>query len=95
MEAAGLGIGVVGLVGQLLSASFKGYEFLGRVQTIGGDLGRFQWRVKDEGLRLKRWEEAWNRRHEGAAAVVMDGEVEQHVIGELATRRKYAGKKKD
>lgn len=78
MEAAGLGIGVVGFVGQLLAASFKGYEFLGKVNTIGGDLGRFQWRLKDERLRLKRWEEAWNRLERKE-----EGDMERHVVGKL------------
>ncbi|KAF8241266.1 hypothetical protein K440DRAFT_633246, partial [Wilcoxina mikolae CBS 423.85] len=57
--AAGIGLAVVGLAGQLFSASLEGYKLLSAAQSFGRDYEDLSYRIEAEKLYLEKWAEAW------------------------------------
>jgi len=60
MEAAGLGLGVVGVAAQLYISALRGYELLDAASSVATDMGKFTWRLRTEQARLKKWGSTWN-----------------------------------
>ena len=59
MEPVGLAIGVVGLSGQLAQAAMDCYKIFDDLSDVGATYDTILHKLRTEGLRLKRWEEAW------------------------------------
>jgi hypothetical protein len=55
----GLGLGAVGLAGQLFKASLEGYKLLSTAQSFGRDYADLSHRLYTERFRLEKWAEAW------------------------------------
>lgn len=72
---------VVGLAGQLFTASLEGYKILSNAASFGPDYGEFVWRVNQEEQVLLKWADCWlnsaqqqldasNRSHQHAVATL-------------------------
>jgi len=59
MEPVGLAIGVAGLTGQLAKAVMDCYKIFDDMSDVGTTYDSILHRLRTEGLRLKRWEDAW------------------------------------
>ncbi|KAF8418737.1 hypothetical protein EV426DRAFT_720457 [Tirmania nivea] len=59
MEPAGLAIGVVGLTGQLAKVAMDCYKIFDEMNDAGSTYDEVLHGLYTQGLRLKRWEEAW------------------------------------
>jgi len=59
MEPAGLTIGVVGLAGQLTKAAMDCYKIFDNMNDVGSTYDAILHELRTQGLRLRRWEEAW------------------------------------
>jgi hypothetical protein len=55
----GLGLGAIGLAGQLFKASLEGYKLLSTAQSFGQDYADLSHRLYTERFRLEKWAEAW------------------------------------
>ena len=58
MEPVGLTFGVVGLTGQLAKTAMDCYKIFDDMSDVGTIYGSILHKLRTEGLRLKRWEEA-------------------------------------
>ena len=59
MEPVGLTIGVVGLAGQLTKTAIDCYKILDNMNDVGPTYDAILHELRTQGLRLRRWEEAW------------------------------------
>lgn len=59
MEPVGFAIGVVGLAGPLAKASIDCYRIFDDMSDVGNTHDSILHQLRTEGLRLKRWEDAW------------------------------------
>jgi len=59
MESAGLAIGVVGLAGQLTKAAMDCYKIFDNMNDVGPTYDVILHELCTEGLRLRRWKQAW------------------------------------
>jgi len=59
METAGLSLGVIGLTGQLIKAAMDCYQIFDDMSDVGTTYDYILHKLRTEGLRLKRWEDAW------------------------------------
>ena len=59
MEPVGFTIGVVGLTGQLAKTAMDYYQIFDDMSDVGTTYDSILHKLRTEGLRLKRWEEAW------------------------------------
>jgi len=59
MEPVAFTIGVVGLTGQLAKAAIDYYKIFDDMSDVGATYDTILHKLRTEGLRLKRWEEAW------------------------------------
>jgi len=59
MEPVGLTIGVVGLAGQLTKATMDCYKIFDNMNDVGPTYDAILHELRTQGLRLRRWEEAW------------------------------------
>jgi len=59
MEPVGFTIGVVGLTGQLAKAAMDYYKIFDDMSDVGATYDTILHKLRTEGLRLKRWEDAW------------------------------------
>jgi len=59
MEPVGFAIGVVGLAGPLAKASMDCYRIFDDMSDVGHSHASILHQLRTEGLRLKRWENAW------------------------------------
>jgi len=62
MEPAGLTIGVVGLAGQLPKAAMDCYKIFDNMGEVGSTYDTILHQLRTQGLRLRRWEQAWGFR---------------------------------